>query len=81
MTLQHFNILKEDHQHRYLLTKGVCIASRETKENCILLFQVDRFYVEVYFDQNCGEIIHSRSFEDTDELYPYLEQVNLPTSF
>lgn len=71
-------MLNQNSQHRYLLAKGVCIADRETKENCILLFHVDSYYVEIYFDQITGDIMHSRTFEDTDELKPYLEQVQIP---
>jgi hypothetical protein len=77
MTAQQFNILNEDIQHKYLLIRGECIASRETEEHCILLFQIDSFYVEVYFDNECNEIIHSRTFESIDELQPYFEQAEI----
>jgi hypothetical protein len=77
MTLQQFNILHPDHQDRYLLANGVCIASRETQENCLLLFQLDGFYVEIHYHNHCGAIIRSRPFENTEELYPYLEQVDI----
>ena len=78
MTLQQFNILSQDLQYKYFLVNGVCVASRETPENCILLFQLDNFYLEIIFDQHCGQIIKSRTFDDTDELYPYLEQLEIP---
>lgn len=77
MTAQQFNILNEDIQHKYLLIRGECIASRETEDHCILLFQMDNFYVEVYFDKECDEIIHSRTFEDIGELQPYFAQVEI----
>jgi len=78
MKLHQFNILSEDLQYKYLLVNGVCIANRETEDNCILLFQVDDFYIELFFDHHCGQIMSSRSFDDTDELYPYLQQVDIP---
>jgi hypothetical protein len=78
MTIQQFNILMEDMQHKYLLMKGECIGSRETAENCILLFQLEGFYVEVFFDKYCDDIIYSRTFENTEELQPYLEHLNIP---
>ena len=77
MTKQQFDILREDKQHKYLLMKGECIGSRETEDNCILLFQLDNFYVEVFFDKYCDDIIYSRTFENTDELQPYLEHINV----
>jgi hypothetical protein len=77
MTLQKFEGLTQDHQDKYLLLNGVCIASRQTGENSIYLFQLYNFYVEVHFHDTSGEFIHSRSFEDTEELYPYLEQINI----
>jgi hypothetical protein len=77
MTLHHFKALTQDKQYRNLLLNGVCLASRDTEENCILLFQLDNFYVEVYFDKNCDEIIYSRSFQDTDELYPYIDHIDI----
>lgn len=57
---------------------GACLASRDTADHCILLFQLSAFYVEIYFDKNCDEIEHSRSFQNTDELTPYLEKIDIP---
>jgi hypothetical protein len=56
---------------------GVCISHRDTEDHCVLLFQLDDFYVEVYFDQNCDEIIQCRSFQDPEVLDPYLDQINI----
>jgi hypothetical protein len=77
MTLQQFKALSQDRQYRNLLLNGVCITSRDTEDNCILLFQLNGFYVEIYFDKNCDEIIDSRSFKETDELYPYLKNIDI----
>jgi hypothetical protein len=74
MTLYHFKALSLDKQYRSLLLNSVCLASRDTEEHYIQLFQLDDFYVEVYFEKNCEKIIRSRSFQDTNELYPYLEK-------
>jgi hypothetical protein len=77
MTHQHFKSLSKKKKYRNLLLNGVCLASRDTEENCILLFQLGDFYVEIYFDKNCDEIIHSRSFKEIDELNPYLERIDI----
>jgi hypothetical protein len=79
MTLQQFKALSQDRQYKDLLLSGVCLASREMEAYSILLFQLNNCYVEIYFDKYCDDISHSRSFQDTDKLYPYLEQMDINT--
>jgi hypothetical protein len=38
----------------------------------VLLFQLGNFYVEVFFTSDGDEVIHTKSFEGTEELGPYL---------
>lgn len=78
MTRKHFSKLSEPIQYRLLLLKGVCIAERSAGNVLLLLFQIDRFYVEIAFDHDSDEILSSRSFEDTAELGPYLEDIIPP---
>jgi hypothetical protein len=77
MTLKYFRRLSETKQFRRLLTKGVCVAERATPDEQVLLFQIDRFYVEVSFSKDSDEAVCARSFESTDELDPYLENIDL----
>lgn len=77
MTLQYFRKLSESKQFRRLMTKGVCVAERLTADAQVLLFQLDRFYVEVAFNKHTDEPISARSFESTDELAPYLQRIDL----
>lgn len=77
MTLQQFSRLSEHEQFRNLLVRGVCIADRKTDEHLVLLFQLDRFYVEVYFNLYCDEITELKLFEDVEELSPYLEVMDI----
>jgi hypothetical protein len=77
MTLQHFRALSQDKQYKKLLLSGEFLTSRDTDENCILLFQLGNFYVELFFDKECEEIIYSRSFKNTDKLNPYLEKIDI----
>jgi hypothetical protein len=77
MKHQHFKVLSQDKKYRNLLLNGVCLASRDTEEHCVLLFQLSDFYVEIYFDKNCDEIMHCKSFQDTDELTPYIEHIDI----
>lgn len=79
MTLKHFRRLPESKQFHRLLTKGVCIGERVSDETLFLLFQLDLFYVEISFHKDTDELMHTRSFEDLDELDPYLDRIALPS--
>jgi hypothetical protein len=46
-----------------------------------LLYQVNSFYVEVYYNKEYNPIKKFRSFSSTDELNPYLEQIDLNEIF
>jgi hypothetical protein len=71
MTIQNFATLSQHIQHRNLLLNGEYIADRSTEEAQILLFQLDRFFVEVYFSQDGDDISHTHTFEDAERLAPY----------
>lgn len=77
MTAQHFSTLNQQKQNRKLLSEGVCIADREGEEVQTLLFQVENFYVEVCFHHDGDEVLCTRCFENTDELEPYLQQIDV----
>jgi hypothetical protein len=77
MTLQSFRKLSETKQFRRLMTDGVCVGERTTNDAQLLLFQLNRFYVEVAFDKKTDEPVSARSFEATDELAPYLQEIDL----
>jgi hypothetical protein len=77
MTLQNFRALTQNKQNKKLLTEGVCIADRRTEEVQALLFQIDGFYVEVFFNGEGDEVLFSRNFEDVNELDPYLQSIDL----
>ena len=77
MTLQQFQVLNQHHQFHHLLLDGTCIAERTTEEVQVLLFQLGSFYVEVFFTPDCEEVFDTRSFDDTEELQPYLATINL----
>lgn len=77
MTLQNFRALTQNKQNKKLLTEGVCVADRRTADVQALLFQIEGFYVEVFFNERGDEVLFSRSFEDTEELDPYLQHIDL----
>jgi hypothetical protein len=78
MTRNNFSKLSEPIQYRLLLLRGVCVAERMAGDVLLLLFQIDSFYVEIAFDNYSDEVLSARSFEDTTELAPYLNNI-LPT--
>ena len=81
MTLQHFRKLDETKQFHRLLSEGVCVGERVTEKAQVLLFQINRFYVEISFDKFTDEPMSARSFENTDELAPYLQDIDLSDIF
>jgi hypothetical protein len=78
MTLKYFRRLSEPHQYKRLLTKGVCIGERIYHDALLLLFQLDEFYVEITFHNDTDELMSTRSFDDIEQLDPYLEQIKIP---
>lgn len=81
MTLKYFQKLCEQKQFRRLIQKAVCVGERRTDEAQVLLFQLNFFYVEVFFHHETDEVTAVRSFENTDELSPYLEAIDLSDLF
>jgi hypothetical protein len=77
MTAQHFSTLNQQKQSRKLLAEGVCIADRRGEEVQTLLFQVENFYVEVCFHHDADDVLCTRCFEGTDELEPYLQEIDV----
>ena len=60
---------------------GVIIANREDKEHRILLYTMDEFYVEVFYDNISNEIRRFRPFTTIQLLDPYLDKIDLNGKF
>ena len=60
-----------------LATAGVFLAERN--EGCyrISLYQVNDFYVEIYYHKTRYFYICIRSFSDVSEVYPYLQDIDI----
>jgi hypothetical protein len=76
MTLYDFIALDEMEQQE-ALWEGVHIGDREEGEHLILLYQMDNFYVEVYYHKEYNVIRRYRPFKTTDLLAPYLGQIDI----
>ena len=77
MTLQHFNALNQEKQRWWVLERGVYLCNRKTRDFTVFLFQLDGFYIEIYFYNADDTVFLIKSFDDMDSLEPYLTQINL----
>ena len=74
MTLYQFNMLDENEQAE-AVWDGVRIGERHDEEHSILLYQLDSFYVEVFYDREHNVI---RKFETLteDQILLYMDRDN-----
>ena len=77
MKIEDFKYLEKELKKRLLYKNGVYLASRRESEFLIDLYQVDSFYVEVYFLEEDEEIGYIRAFSSINELTPYLKNINI----
>jgi len=76
MTLYQFLQLDEAEQAE-AIWDGSFIADREDEEHKILLYQIDGFYVEVFYHKEYNVIRKYRPFSSTDQLETYLNKINI----
>ena len=77
MTQQHFSALPLQMQTAVVKRQGVFLCERTSKNIVVYLFQLDAFYVEVFYDRDVARVILINNFYNTDLLRPYLEQIDL----
>ena len=75
--MQQFNNLSKQEQQNQLLKEGTFLAEREDGPFRVMLYQLDGFYVEVYFFNLYNKVAFLQSFSDTDVLEPYLQQMDM----
>jgi hypothetical protein len=78
MTIKEFNQQSDIQQANALRADGVLLAKRMIMGIKVYLYQIGNFYVEVYFNSMHNMIQGLRSFENTNELDPYLCSMPLP---
>jgi hypothetical protein len=76
MTINEFIAMDETAQAEILSGRS-CIWGRDEDNFKVLLYQVDSFYVEVYYHKKHREIKKLQPFEDTDLLAPYLNRIDI----
>ncbi len=76
MTLYQFNALDEMEQQEAVWS-GTHIGERFDQEHSILLYQIDNFYVEVFYHREHNVIRRFRSFSSVTQLEPYLKKIDI----
>lgn len=77
MDIRDFNTMDGTAKTEVLATNGVFLAERRDGCYRITLYQVDDFYVEIYYHTTRYFYICIRSFRDVGELFPYLQDVDI----
>ncbi len=77
MTLQQFNTLCTESQQDTLLKNGTFLAEREDGPFRVMLYQLEGFYVEVYFFKLYHQVAFFKTFESTNALQPYLKTIDV----
>ena len=77
MTMYQYTQLDATDQTCVLWNKGVFPRKRKTGEHTISLYQIDGFYVEVFYQPEDNAIERLRSFRSTGQLRPYLDKMDI----
>ncbi len=76
MTLHQFKSLP-DFEQAEAVWQGTLLSCRENGFYRIVLYQVDSFYVEVFYHKTANVILGFRPFSGTKLLEPYLGKINI----
>jgi hypothetical protein len=77
MTMYEFRILGDQEQLDIIHGQGVYIGKRKAKDLVSVLYQVESFYVELFYKRYRYFISHSRCSSSVTIAEPYLEQIDL----
>lgn len=77
MTPQQFDHLDVTMQEFIVLKHGSFLALRQEPEFIIKLYQLDSFYVELFFHQIKNRPLSIKSFSNTGKLDSYLNGIDL----
>lgn len=77
MTLDNFCLLEEDQQVSVLYSKGLYIGKQKRKGLIIVLYQVNYFYVEVFYSLYRKEIDRILCFSNPAFIDPYLKYIDI----
>jgi hypothetical protein len=77
MDIREFNFMDGMSKTEVLASDGIFLAERTDGCFRISLYQVNDFYVEIYYHKTRYFYICIRSFEDVAELFPYLQDIDI----
>lgn len=77
MTLFEFKLLTHEDQLDLLYKEGAYIGKRRENGKIILLYQLDSFYVEVFYKKYRYFVSDVKCTDSISCLEPYLEQINI----
>ena len=72
MSFYEFSLLDKDDQAKRVWKSGKHISTKYSSIYAILLWQIETFYVEIYYDRIDKKIENIRSFLSLEPLTPYL---------
>lgn len=79
MELDEFKLLSPSQQNYLLQNEAVYLGEINENTDSFLLFQLDIFYVEIYYRK--GEQLALNLFDETESLDPYLEMINIDSIY
>jgi hypothetical protein len=81
MTLYQFKVLELNEQAQATWELGEHVAVRMTATYKILLWVVEDFYVEMFYNYIDNKIEKIRSYRNPELLRPYLSQIDISSAF
>ncbi len=77
MTLYDFRMLSDTEQIDLLYKNGVYIGKRKQGSSIVVLYQLDAFYIEIFYRKYRSVITRMYCFASTILLNPYLDQIDV----
>ena len=77
MKLQQFRSAPPEVQERLVKQRGVFLMERKSLGVSVLLFQLDGFYVEVFYNSETATVSFVKSFDDMDGIEAYLDRIDI----
>lgn len=81
MNLYEFNVLPIRIKTEYILNKGTFLMSRKGTQALVHLYYVCDYYVEIFYGEKTNKILSIRTFNDTEKLDRYLDQMVVAAFF
>ena len=77
MTLAQFNKLKIEEQQKAVLINGIFLGERKDPPLRMMLYDMEKFYVEVFFLSRYNKVAWFNGFQSTKKLEPYLQKIDV----